>query len=77
LQADAVSADRWEETVTDMTRLSMLTSTAAAALGSMASTSTQAAAPPSGKQAPGGYRYKVGTHEVTVLTDGARAFRTL
>ena len=31
----------------------------------------QAAAPPAGKQAPGLYRYKVGSHEVTVVTDGA------
>ena len=31
-----------------------------------------AAAPLAGKQAPGFYRYKVGTMEVTVVTDGAR-----
>jgi glyoxylase-like metal-dependent hydrolase (beta-lactamase superfamily II) len=31
-----------------------------------------AAAPVSGKQAPGFYRYKVGSMEVTVVTDGAR-----
>jgi glyoxylase-like metal-dependent hydrolase (beta-lactamase superfamily II) len=30
----------------------------------------RAAAPPAGKQAPGFYRYKVGTIEVTVVTDG-------
>jgi hypothetical protein len=46
----------------------------AAVVGSAGSTSTQAAAPPAGKQAPGFYRYKVGSHEVTVLTDGARSF---
>jgi glyoxylase-like metal-dependent hydrolase (beta-lactamase superfamily II) len=28
------------------------------------------AAPPTGKQAPGFYRYKLGSHEVTVVTDG-------
>ena len=33
-----------------------------------------ASAPAAGKQAPGFYRYKVGTHEVTVVTDGARTF---
>jgi glyoxylase-like metal-dependent hydrolase (beta-lactamase superfamily II) len=33
-----------------------------------------AAAPASDKQAPGIYRYKVGSHEVTVVTDGSRAF---
>jgi hypothetical protein len=57
----AASADRWEETMTDTTRRSMLTGTAAV-LGSMASTSTEAAAPASGKQAPDVYRYKVGTY---------------
>jgi glyoxylase-like metal-dependent hydrolase (beta-lactamase superfamily II) len=33
-----------------------------------------AAAPPIGKQAPGFYRYKVGSYEITVVTDGARSF---
>jgi glyoxylase-like metal-dependent hydrolase (beta-lactamase superfamily II) len=33
-----------------------------------------AAAPPSGKQAPGFYRYKIGSYEITVVTDGARSF---
>ena len=33
-----------------------------------------AAAPPVGKQAPGFYRYKVGSFEVTAVTDGARTF---
>src|SRR5438067_12753301 len=32
----------------------------------------QAAAPAVGKQAPGWYRYKVGSIEVTAVTDGAR-----
>ena len=32
--------------------------------------SAKAAAPPAGTQNPGWYRYKVGTHEVTVVTDG-------
>src|SRR5437763_108444 len=32
----------------------------------------RAAAPLAGKQAPGFYRYKVGSIEVTVITDGAR-----
>jgi glyoxylase-like metal-dependent hydrolase (beta-lactamase superfamily II) len=34
----------------------------------------RAAAPVAGKQAPGFYRYKVGTIEVTAVTDGARTF---
>ena len=33
----------------------------------------RAAAPPAGKQAAGIYRYKVGTHEITVVTDGVNA----
>ena len=33
-----------------------------------------AAAPPIGKQAAGFYRYKVGSYEITVVTDGARSF---
>ena len=59
--------------MTELTRRSILAGTAAV-VGSMGSTATQAAAPPTGKQAPGVYRYKVGSHEVTVLTDGARMF---
>ncbi len=35
--------------------------------------SAHAAAPLAGKQAPGWYRYKVGSVEVTAVTDGARA----
>ncbi len=41
---------------------------AAATLGPL--TPTHAAAPMSGKQAPGYYRYKVGDFEVTAVTDG-------
>ena len=58
--------------MTELTRRSILAGTAAAVVGSAGATATQAAAPPTGKQAPGVYRYKVGSHEVTVLTDGAR-----
>jgi glyoxylase-like metal-dependent hydrolase (beta-lactamase superfamily II) len=35
----------------------------------------RAAAPPAGTQAPGWYRYKVGSIEVTVATDGANKFK--
>src|SRR5215212_436300 len=58
----------------DVTRRSVLSGIAAgsaAALSPIAPSPTEAAAPPAGKQAPGFYRYKVGTHEVTVVTDGA------
>jgi glyoxylase-like metal-dependent hydrolase (beta-lactamase superfamily II) len=63
--------------VTEMTRRSVLSTAAALAGGALVGsppTPVNAAAPPSGKQAPGFYRYKVGTHEVTVVTDGANTF---
>lgn len=37
--------------------------------------SAKAAAPAAGTQNAGWYRYKVGTHEVTVVTDGANRFK--
>ena len=39
------------------------------------SSPTRAAAPPVGRQAAGWYRYKVGSHEITVVTDGINRFR--
>src|SRR6266542_6374452 len=61
--------------MTELTRRSMLTAAAGATvLAGVLPPIAQAGAPPAGKQAPGVYRYKVGTHEVTVLTDGARSF---
>jgi glyoxylase-like metal-dependent hydrolase (beta-lactamase superfamily II) len=63
--------------MTYFTRRSVLIDAAAlggAALVPLAPTSTRAAAPAADKQTPGVYRYKVGTHEITVLTDGANAF---
>ena len=61
--------------MTELTRRSMLTAAAGATvLAGGLPPIAQAGAPPAGKQAPGVYRYKVGTHEVTVLTDGARSF---
>ncbi len=61
--------------MTEFTRRSALSGAAAlsaAAFGAGSGSSpAAAAAPPTGKQAPGYYRYKVGTHEVTVVTDGA------
>ena len=57
--------------MTDLTRRSVLTGAAAAAvLAPVAPKPAWAAAPPAGKQAAGVYRYKVGTHEITVVTDG-------
>lgn len=61
--------------MTELTRRSMLAGAAVAGAGavtSLAPTSpTFAAAPPVAKQAAGYYRYKVGTYEITVVTDGA------
>ena len=47
---------------------------AAAALTPLANTATGAAVPPAGAQAPGFYRYKVGSFECTSINDGARSF---
>jgi glyoxylase-like metal-dependent hydrolase (beta-lactamase superfamily II) len=61
--------------MTQLTRRAVLVGAAAAtALSPFAANSpTQAAAPLASKQAPGWYRYKVGSIEITVATDGARA----
>jgi glyoxylase-like metal-dependent hydrolase (beta-lactamase superfamily II) len=63
----------------ELSRRSMLTgavaATAASTVGPLAASSAMAAAPPVGKQNAGYYRYKVGTHEVTVVTDGVNRFR--
>jgi glyoxylase-like metal-dependent hydrolase (beta-lactamase superfamily II) len=61
--------------MTQLTRRAVLVGAAAAtALSPIAANSpAQAAAPLASKQAPGWYRYKVGSIEITVATDGARA----
>jgi glyoxylase-like metal-dependent hydrolase (beta-lactamase superfamily II) len=51
-------------------RAALFGATATAVIPALPTTSAQAAAPISGKQAPGFYRYKVGDIEVTVVTDG-------
>ena len=71
----AVGTAHWEETMTAMTRRSMLTGAAgAAALGSVGASVPAGAAAPAARQRARWYRYKVGSHEVTVVTDGARSF---
>lgn len=64
--------------MTEINRRTMLASAitagAAATMGSLASSPAKAAMPLQGKQAPGWYRYKVGSYEVTVVTDGAATF---
>src|SRR6201994_2252946 len=62
----------------DLNRRQLLAGTAAAgaaaALSPLAMPSAQAAVAPAGTQAPGFYRYKVGTYECTSINDGARSF---
>src|ERR1700760_2454539 len=62
----------------DLNRRQLLAGTAAAgaaaALSQLGAPSAQAAVAPAGAQAPGFYRYKVGTYECTSINDGARSF---
>src|SRR5215470_6989687 len=65
--------------MTELTRRTLLASTAAAtavaAVPLATGRSGHAAAPPAGTQAPGWYRYKVGSFEITVVTDGVNRFK--
>jgi glyoxylase-like metal-dependent hydrolase (beta-lactamase superfamily II) len=62
--------------MTELTRRTVLTGAiAATAAGTLTTSSTRAAAPPAATQAPGWYRYKVGSIEVTVVTDGVSKFK--
>jgi glyoxylase-like metal-dependent hydrolase (beta-lactamase superfamily II) len=61
--------------MTELTRRTLMTGVAAAAAVPLAPSLAPAAAPPAGTQAPGWYRYKVGTTEVTVVTDGINRFK--
>ena len=55
----------------NLTRRSMLAAAAAGAAAPLAVTATRAAAAAAAAQAPGFYRYKVGSTEITVVSDGA------
>jgi glyoxylase-like metal-dependent hydrolase (beta-lactamase superfamily II) len=58
----------------ELSRRSLMAGAAAAgatALGQVGGSPARASAPPVGKQAAGFYRYKVGSFEVTAVTDGA------
>jgi glyoxylase-like metal-dependent hydrolase (beta-lactamase superfamily II) len=65
--------------MTKLTRRSLLTgtvaTTATAAIPFATNSPARAAAPPAGTQAPGWYRYKVGSFEITVVTDGVNRFK--
>src|SRR5262249_58331819 len=67
-----------EKSMTIFPRRTMLAGTAAAAAAIASQrlivAPAHATAPHAGKQAPGFYRYKVGSYEITVVTDGARSF---
>jgi glyoxylase-like metal-dependent hydrolase (beta-lactamase superfamily II) len=62
----------------DLDRRQLLTGAAAlgaaTALTSFGMSAVNAAVPSSGAQAPGFYRYKVGSYECTSINDGARSF---
>src|SRR5947209_4234998 len=62
----------------ELTRRDLLTGAAAvgaaAMLPPLATWPAHAAVPPAGAQAPGFYRYKVGSYECTSINDGARTF---
>jgi glyoxylase-like metal-dependent hydrolase (beta-lactamase superfamily II) len=64
-----------------MTRRNLLTGAAAIGAAAIAPANgfspARAAAPPLGSQAPGFYRYKVGSFECTSINDGARSFPML
>jgi glyoxylase-like metal-dependent hydrolase (beta-lactamase superfamily II) len=64
--------------MTSLTRRTMLAgaaaATAAAVAPSLATSPTRAAAPLAGKQTAGWYRYRLGSYEVTVATDGVNRF---
>jgi glyoxylase-like metal-dependent hydrolase (beta-lactamase superfamily II) len=62
--------------MTVLTRRTLLTGAVAAAAAPLAkSLPARAASPAAGTQAPGWYRYKVGSFEVTVVTDGMGRFK--
>lgn len=63
--------------MTDLNRRHLLTGAAAlsaAAVSGFVPTAANASVPPTGTQAPGFYRYKVGSYECTSINDGARTF---
>src|SRR6185436_16200014 len=73
LNSDGLSSTQRGDIMTELTRRGALAATAAATLSPLAGTiPAKAAAPLSGQQAPGFYRFKVGSYECTVLLDGVR-----
>src|SRR5580698_3447167 len=63
--------------MTDLNRRELLAGAAIAGAATALTspgTPAQASEPPAGSQAPGFYRYKVGSYECTSINDGARSF---
>jgi glyoxylase-like metal-dependent hydrolase (beta-lactamase superfamily II) len=62
--------------MTEFSRRAVLAGAAAAGAGSVLADLRPAfaAAPPKGTQAPGFYRFKLGTYEITAITDGHNSF---
>jgi len=56
--------------MTEITRRTALAGVAATTLMPLSMTPARAAAPQATKQAPSFYRYHVGTHQITVISDG-------
>ena len=56
--------------MTEVTRRAALAGVAATTLMPLSLTAARAAAPQATKQAPSFYRYHVGTHQITVISDG-------
>lgn len=60
--------------MTNLNRRDFLTAAATVGAAAALAPSAHASAPPASMQAPGFYRYKVGSFEVTAVTDGAAMF---
>src|ERR1700681_1764770 len=77
MHAQSAAHVRGEYAMIDLSRRHLLAGAAAAAASALTPIGTQsarAAVAPAGAQAPGFYRYKVGSYECTSINDGARSF---
>ena len=65
---------REDAVMTELTRRQLLATAAVTTLAPIGLSPAHGAAPLIGKQAPSYYRYKLGSYEVTVISDGARSW---